>query len=630
MKTIIKLFLLAAISLSNSNSFSQLNGTYTIGTGGNYTTINNAVSAAVTQGVSAPVVFNIMSGVYDEHIIINSIPGSSAANTVTFKSQTGNPDDVKITLTASDYNIIVLNGVENLTIQGVTISNSLNIFRKLQFINNCKNIKIINNIFTRAPSANQGGVDIDGDLFFGAFNLNNILIENNVFEYTGYNIKIASVFSISSNIRIINNIFNGYIIIEMDGCDSVLIEKNRRLSDSLGTLRLINCKFFKISKNIFLVEDRLFDIILVESGDTSSCSIISNNFLPKGIISMNSCINILLIYNSIISQRSHSNYAGIVCTSSSDIVSVNNLSINTVTGYALNANNSGLNSDYNDYYNGGNSNLILHNSTIYGNVSDFYNATGLDEHSNSHPVNFVSTSDLHLTGSSIGDTNLAGISTSFVTDDIDGNPRNPVHPYKGADEPDVPLPIELSSFTATVNRRDVNLIWTTASETNNSGFEIERRIVNEGIPRVWEKVGFVRGSGTTFTPTNYSFKDEGLSTGKYNYRLKQIDLNGNYEYYDLRNEVVIGIKVEYKLSQNYPNPFNPTTKINYELTDDGIVNIKLYDLSGKEIRTILNEAKTAGYYSLEFNAEGLSSGVYIYRMEVDGILKDSKQMILLK
>jgi len=195
---------------------------------------------------------------------------------------------------------------------------------------------------------------------------------------------------------------------------------------------------------------------------------------------------------------------------------------------------------------------------------------------------------------------------------------------------DSPLPVELISFEAAVDRRDVTLFWTTASEINNSGFEIERRIVNEGITRVWEKIGFVRGSGTTFTPTNYSFKDAELSTGKYNYRLKQIDLNGIYEYYDLRNEVVIGIKVEYKLSQNYPNPFNPTTKIDYELHDDGMVNIKLYDLSGKELRTILNEARTAGYYTLEFNAEDLSSGVYIYRMEVDGILKDTKQMILLK
>jgi len=303
-------------------------------------------------------------------------------------------------------------------------------------------------------------------------------------------------------------------------------------------------------------------------------------------------------------------------------------SIKRLAYYIFN-NSPSVYSDHNNFYSSGNSNLFLYNGIFYDNVNEFYNATGLDQHSNSRAVTFVSPTDLHLAGASIGDNELAGIPTSLVTDDIDGNPRNPAHPYKGADEPDVPLPVELYSFTATVDRNNVTLNWVTVSEINNAGFEIERRMVSQGIPNEWDRVGSVSGSGTTSTPQYYYFKER-LSTGKYNYRLKQIDLNGNYEYYNLSNEVEVGIKVIYKLSQNYPNPFNPTTKIDYELHDDGIVNIKLYDLSGKEVRTILNEERTAGYYTLDFNAEGLSSGVYIYRFEVDGILKDTKQMILLK
>ncbi|MEO6694673.1 MAG: T9SS type A sorting domain-containing protein [Ignavibacteria bacterium] len=191
------------------------------------------------------------------------------------------------------------------------------------------------------------------------------------------------------------------------------------------------------------------------------------------------------------------------------------------------------------------------------------------------------------------------------------------------------LPVELSSFTANVIRNTVTLNWTTASEINNSGFEIERKNIPSSNLGEWTRVGFVPGNGTTFTPQDYQYTER-VNTGKYNYRLKQIDLNGNYEYHALVNEVQIGIEKNYKLSQNYPNPFNPSTKIDYELPEDGKVNIKLYNLAGKELRTILNEYNTAGYFTIEFNAGEIASGVYVYRLEVNGILKDSKQMILLK
>jgi len=125
---------------------------------------------------------------------------------------------------------------------------------------------------------------------------------------------------------------------------------------------------------------------------------------------------------------------------------------------------------------------------------------------------------------------------------------------------DIPLPVELSSFVSTVSDRDVKLNWTTANENNNSGFEIERSIVNSE----WSKVNFVTGHGNSTVPQNYSYEDRNLSSGRYNYRLKQIDYNGDFEYYDLQNEVVIGIPEKFSLSQNYPNPYNPRTTINYE------------------------------------------------------------------
>jgi hypothetical protein len=176
------------------------------------------------------------------------------------------------------------------------------------------------------------------------------------------------------------------------------------------------------------------------------------------------------------------------------------------------------------------------------------------------------------------------------------------------------LPVELASFTSTVSNRDVTLNWSTASELNNSGFEIERSSNNE-----WTKVGNVNGNGTSSTVNNYSYTDRSLATGSYSYRLKQVDFNGNFEYFNLNNEVNIGTPSTYALSQNYPNPFNPSTTINFDLPTDGNVSLKLYDMSGKEVATLVNEVRSAGYYSVNFNASQLTSGVYFYSISADNL-----------
>ncbi|MBK8983077.1 MAG: T9SS type A sorting domain-containing protein [Ignavibacteria bacterium] len=198
---------------------------------------------------------------------------------------------------------------------------------------------------------------------------------------------------------------------------------------------------------------------------------------------------------------------------------------------------------------------------------------------------------------------------------------------------DKPLPVELTSFTSSVSGRNVMLNWTTSSELNNSGFEIERsefkpQNSNQNLYD-WIKVGFSNGNGTVSTAKNYLFTDLGLNTGKYNYRLKQIDFNGNFEYYNLAPEVEIGKPNKFNLSQNYPNPFNPSTKINYELPSDGTVSIKLFDMTGREVAVILNEVKAAGFYSVNFDAGNLPSGTYIYRFSHNQFT-DSKKMLLMK
>ena len=175
-----------------------------------------------------------------------------------------------------------------------------------------------------------------------------------------------------------------------------------------------------------------------------------------------------------------------------------------------------------------------------------------------------------------------------------------------------PMPVELSTFTASINDRDVKLSWTTADEHNNSGFEIYRASKDDN--NNWTKIGFVAGNGTKNTPTNYSFEDKKLSTGKFSYRLKQIDYNGNYEYFNLNSAVVIGAPKKSDLSQNYPNPFNPTTSIDYQITEDSKVTLKVYDISGREVKTLVNMNQKSGFYTVQFNALNLSSGNYFYKL----------------
>ena len=187
------------------------------------------------------------------------------------------------------------------------------------------------------------------------------------------------------------------------------------------------------------------------------------------------------------------------------------------------------------------------------------------------------------------------------------------------------LPVELSSFVSSVSGRDVTLNWSTATETNNSGFDIERSVLNG----TWSKVGNVSGNGTTTSPQSYTFNDRNLAAGTYSYRLKQIDFNGNFEYFELSNNVNIGVPDNFSLSQNYPNPFNPATNLEFGISELGFVSLKVYDLSGKEVTTLVNEVKPAGYYTVNFNGAGLSSGIYFYTLSA-GNFVSTKKMTLIK
>lgn len=192
-----------------------------------------------------------------------------------------------------------------------------------------------------------------------------------------------------------------------------------------------------------------------------------------------------------------------------------------------------------------------------------------------------------------------------------------------------PYPVKLASFNFAVNNRNVMLNWVTEIEENNSGFEIQKTGVGSQETEIWNKIGFVKGKGNSKEMVSYSFEDRNIQTGKYKYRLKQIDYNGNFEYFELAGVVEVGVPAKFDLSQNYPNPFNPVTKINFDIPQSGLVTLKVYDLLGKEVAIVLNEMKDAGYYTVNFDASGLSSGVYFYRLSSNDF-SNVKRLVVLK
>ncbi|MCH7963039.1 MAG: T9SS type A sorting domain-containing protein [Bacteroidetes bacterium] len=198
----------------------------------------------------------------------------------------------------------------------------------------------------------------------------------------------------------------------------------------------------------------------------------------------------------------------------------------------------------------------------------------------------------------------------------------------------VTLPVELTLFTATIQMQNVNLVWRTETEINNLGFEIERKVSSNlsqnGIDSGWLKIGFVPGNGTTSDPQEYFYLDDirVISSTTLAYRLKQIDFNGTYEYSDevLVENISPG---DFELKQNYPNPFNPSTNIQYAVGSQKFVVLKVYDVLGEEMATLVNEEKSAGTYEIMFDAQVLTSGVYFYTLKVGSYI-ETKKMIFLR
>jgi Secretion system C-terminal sorting domain len=187
------------------------------------------------------------------------------------------------------------------------------------------------------------------------------------------------------------------------------------------------------------------------------------------------------------------------------------------------------------------------------------------------------------------------------------------------------LPVELVFFTGSQNGSDIDLRWRTETEVNNYGFDIERTTDISN----WMTVDFVEGNGNSNSPKQYNFSDTNIiQSGRYYYRLKQINNDGTYEYSDVVS-IEVDVPNKYYLSQNYPNPFNPETRIEFTLPQQQFVSLKVYNTLGEMVAELVNEQREAGSYSVVFNASNLTSGIYIYRLRTSSF-SANKKMTLLK
>ncbi len=184
--------------------------------------------------------------------------------------------------------------------------------------------------------------------------------------------------------------------------------------------------------------------------------------------------------------------------------------------------------------------------------------------------------------------------------------------------------VELVLFLGNLEKKSISLEWITGSETNNQGFYIEKSYDKIN----WKTIGFLDGNGTSTSKKKYIFIDNDIISSDQYYRLKQIDFNGNFSY---SNVIHIKSEIElnsFKLYQNFPNPFNPETTIKYTIKDIGLVTLKVYDILGNEVATLVNEVKQPGNYKVPFSAGSLASGVYFYNIITESYSKTLKMVIL--
>jgi trimeric autotransporter adhesin len=541
-----------------------------------------------------------------------------------------------------------------------------------------------NQIYNNSMPVSSGTT---GSAVIGYYNTGNTAVTENVFNNTIHNLSVGGSSTSGNTVT--------YGIYSVPTLSSSTVVKNiygNVIHGFASTVGYVGGIFQQYGTSVQIHKNNIYNLSTASTNNTSFAAgiIITgvltgagvnvtayNNFIsdlrtpassnPNGVIGINSMLSasgtsVSLYYNTIYLNASSTgaNFgsSGISAVGNASATSAvlemkNNIIINesvpagsglTVAFRRSNENleNYSLESNNNDFYAGTPSanRLIFYDGLNSDQTLAEYKLRVVprDSSSISKAVIFEDAlaGDLHLAGASVGDFDLVGIPISGITTDIDDDVRHETYPYIGADEAEIPLPAELVSLNAVVNGNNVLLSWSTASETNNQGFEIHKTVNSPQSvvgSEQWNIIGFVEGNGTTTEMHSYSFIDVNPFSGKSYYRLKQIDFDGSFEY-SQTIEVDVNVPLNFALEQNYPNPFNPATNIKFSLPVESEVTIKIFNLLGQEVAEAVNGNYAAGSHTVAIDGSSLSSGLYFYTINAVGADKknftSTKKMLLMK
>jgi hypothetical protein len=661
-------------------------GTYSIGIGGYFTTIQSAFDKLNTDGIAGEVILELTDNLYIAptdsfgFFLNGPIPGAGPDSRVTIKPAANK----NVTIEGNGLCAVSYLNTSYLTVDGVGLSGATTLTIHAlynaqfqwngcaEFYNNSdhnvvQNVTFISEDYTRQASNGSAFWTLSG------FNVSpdSNLIQNNFIKKAGMAIYVSSYYA---SVKAVGNIIRGNRI--GSGTDSLVtwpiqVEhgQNTIIENNIVQNIRYHGYYYSIGINSYwgstdVIRNNIVHNINANNSPGGSFAIGLSGSAPAGQAGSNNQVynnmvydirssstqqnsrvagiqmwaqnNPKIYYNSVYLSGNGANPLGSAALylyggfgGITNVEAKNNIFVNirdespycasSIYDYSA----SNLTSDYNDLYYepNGNNCLVRAGGTDYLSLVA-WQATGQDLNSVTEMPNFVSP-DLHIDWTIF--TLLDGHATPIagITTDIDNEPRNVTIPDIGADE-FVYVPVELKSFTASVNGKEVVLNWSTATETNNQGFDIERSEDNISF----NKIGFVPGFGTTTEPKSYSYSDHPFNSRTIYYRLRQVDYDGSYEYSNVV-EVEINSPTEYMLAQNFPNPFNPTTTIDFGIKEKSNVKIIILNAIGEEVAVVLNEEREPGFHQVEFSAANLPSGVYFYQLKAGSFI-ETKKMLLLK
>lgn len=416
-----------------------LNGEYTIGTGGDYTSISQAITDVTARGVSGHTTFRIFSGIYTEPIHVGKIPGSGSLASVSFESFAQDPDSVSIAANPA----AVLDSASYFLLKYLTFKGDVDLkggcSEVIIFVNKFSDKQITQTIGNISQINITGNTDMRGILLDASAN-DNILIQENVCLSPFGFIEVTYANTITINKNITNTLIVDYCVnVKLDG------NKITMFNESDSGFDINFCDTVRVYNNFTMDEA---DSSLVFFRGNKLLDIQSNTFRSESP------------FNSTTVEINDNEATGFR----------NNIVTNMDGMYVMDIHsNVDYSSDYNIYYNTATpTQFIRYNGIDYSELSSFTSATGLDSLSVRKEVTFTGPRDLHLAAPSIGDEDLIGNPHVMVTHDIDGEVRHSLYPYRGADEADMPLPVELASFTYSTSNNNITLLWSTVSELNNT------------------------------------------------------------------------------------------------------------------------------------------------------------------